>query len=280
MYMKFKTLKCLLLMIAIAAMTGLTGCENSKIRQLKAEIARENRSLPQRLPTGTGSMDSIAYNDDENMVEYYYTLTNELSMPKQISGHKEYIKYMVSSATGKNRDMFKEVANMGISISYNYSNPAWNGETASVVLSAKEIDEALYSDRSDFERAEEALQALLQDYKSMEGQQLDEITIFSEAKLEGNDFVVIYQLEEGPEYQPNYDEIIALHNAGDDSALTELLKEIISSPSAIVDRTILVESNRGFTAIYNIPAGTPGEYCPISVSLSPYELREMGISHL
>lgn len=275
--MKFKTLKCLLLMTAVATMIGLTGCENSTIKQLKAEIARENMSLPQS--TSSGSLDSIAYNDDENMVEFYYTLTNPYLEPKLQSSQKEYIKYIVSSTTGLNREFFKRIVNLGLSLSYNYNTPARNGETLSVVMSAKEIDEALNSDRSDTERTEDALQTLLQIYKSMEGQRLDEITTVSEAKIEGNDLVIIYQIEEEPEYQPNYDEIIALHKAGDNSIISETAKEIISSPEAIADRTILVESNHGLTVIYNLPTGTPGEYYPISVRFSPDELRGMGINH-
>lgn len=274
--MKFKTFKWLLLMTAVIAMTGLSGCENSKIKQLKDEIARANTTLPQRVTAG--SIDSIAYNDDKNMVEYYCTVVDELQQPKQLTGQKEYLRYMVSSATGINREMFKEIANLGISISYNYGAPAWNGETVSVVLSAKEIDEALNSDRSDSERAEDALQALLNAYKSMEGQQIDEITTLSEVKLEDDDLIIIYQLDEGPEYQPFYDDIIAMHKAGDDSAFIESTKETIGSPEAIADRTILVGNNLGIDAIYNLPTGTPGEYCPISVRFSPDELCEMSIS--
>lgn len=276
--MKFKTIKCLLLMAAVAAMTGLTGCGNSRIKQLKAEIARENMSLPQRVPIGT--MDSIVYNDDENMVEYYFTLSDGQQTPEQLSGQKEYIRYMVSSTTGQLREMFQEVASLGISVSYNYTAPSWDGETVSVALSAKEIDEALNSDRSDSERAEDALQALLQSYKSLEGQQLDEITTVSEAKLKGDDLVIIYQLSDDPEYRPNYDNIIASHNAGDDSILTETAEEIIGSPEAKADRTILVASNTGLTVIYNIPTGTPGENIPISVRFSPDELREIGIDQM
>lgn len=278
MYMKFKTLKCLLLMTAVAAMIGLTGCENATIKQLKAEIARENMSLPQRFPLG--SWDSIAYNDDENMVEFYYTLTALYLKPALQSISKEYMKYMVSSTTGVTREFFNRIVNLGLSLSFNYSAPELNGETVSLVMSAKEIDEALNSDRSDTERADDALQALLQIYKSMEGQRLDEITTLSEAKIEGNDLVIIYQLEEGPVYQPNYDEIIALHKAGNDSIFSETAKELMSSPECIGDRTVLVGSNHGITFIYNIPTGTPEEYYPISGHISPDELRGMGISQL
>ncbi len=96
-------------MILIAALSifALAGCENShrsQIRKFKQTAEKTNRSCPTRM-NETITLDSTCYNEKDNSVSYFYSVTGELDNATYMNTHYATFKQALQEAVDNSVEM-------------------------------------------------------------------------------------------------------------------------------------------------------------------------------
>lgn len=109
--------------IIIAALGFLTlaGCNNnhhSQVRKFKQTAEKTNRSCPTRM-NETITLDSTRYNEKDNAVSYFYSVTGELDNAIYMNTHYATFKQALQDAVDNSVEM-EEYRKFNTSIHYIY----------------------------------------------------------------------------------------------------------------------------------------------------------------
>ena len=127
--------------IAALGILTLAGCNNnhrSQVRKFKQTAEKTNRSCPTRM-NETITLDSTCYNEKDNSVSYFYSVTGELDNATYMNTHYAAFKQALQDAVDNSVEM-EEYRKFGTSIRYIYYSGSSNRQLpAFSVSSPKEI---------------------------------------------------------------------------------------------------------------------------------------------
>ena len=111
--------KGIIILITLGLFT-LSGCHNnsSPARKFKRMAEKANRSCPTRLNESI-TLDSTSYNEKNNTVSYFYSVTGELDSPAYMKANYATFKQALQDAVDNSVDM-EEYRQFGTSIQYVY----------------------------------------------------------------------------------------------------------------------------------------------------------------
>ena len=107
--------------IAALGILTLAGCNNnhrSQVRKFKQTAEKTNRSCPTRM-NETITLDSTCYNEKDNSVSYFYSVTGELDNATYMNTHYAAFKQALQDAVDNSVEM-EEYRKFGTSIRYIY----------------------------------------------------------------------------------------------------------------------------------------------------------------
>ena len=107
--------------IAALGILTLAGCNNnhrSQVRKFKQTAEKTNRSCPTRM-NETITLDSTCYNEKDNSVSYFYSVTGELDNATYMNTHYAAFKQALQNAVDNSVEM-EEYRKFGTSIRYIY----------------------------------------------------------------------------------------------------------------------------------------------------------------
>lgn len=107
--------------IAALGILTLAGCNNnhrSQVRKFKQTAEKTNRSCPTRM-NETITLDSTRYNEKDNSVSYFYSVTGELNNATYMNTHYAAFKQALQNAVDNSVEM-EEYRKFGTSIRYIY----------------------------------------------------------------------------------------------------------------------------------------------------------------
>lgn len=106
--------------IAFLGFLTLSGCHNnrSQVRKFKQMAEKTNQSCPTRM-SETVTLDSTTYNEKDNKVSYFYSVTGELDNLTYMNTHYATFKQALQDAVDNSVEM-EDYRKFGTSISYIY----------------------------------------------------------------------------------------------------------------------------------------------------------------
>lgn len=109
-----------IVILAVLGVLSLAGCENnrSQVRKFKQLAEKTNQSCPTRM-NETITLDSTNYNEKNNTVSYFYSVTGELDSPTYMNTHYATFKQALQEAVDNSVEM-EEYRKFGTSIRYIY----------------------------------------------------------------------------------------------------------------------------------------------------------------
>lgn len=109
-----------IVILAVLGVLSLAGCENnrSQVRKFKRLAKKTNQSCPTRM-NETITLDSTHYNEKNNTVSYFYSVTGELDNPTYMNTHYATFKQALQEAVDNSVEM-EEYRKFGTSIRYIY----------------------------------------------------------------------------------------------------------------------------------------------------------------
>ena len=109
-----------IVILAVLGVLSLAGCENnrSQVRKFKRLAEKTNQSCPTRM-NETITLDSTNYNEKNNTVSYFYSVTGELDSPTYMNTHYATFKQALQEAVDNSVEM-EEYRKFSTSIRYIY----------------------------------------------------------------------------------------------------------------------------------------------------------------
>ena len=113
-------------MIVIAAFAGtcllLCGCggRQSPARKFKQMAEQTNRTCPTRM-SRTVTLDSTAYDEKNNTMSYFYSVTGELDSPAYMDAHYDTFRQALQEAVDNSAEM-EEYRRYGARLRYVYAS--------------------------------------------------------------------------------------------------------------------------------------------------------------
>ncbi len=261
----------LILLVAIVAV-GLVSCENAAIKEIRRGTEEANRSCPSEISPGL-YMSQISFLEDEMVVEYVAEFTQDpMGTVEDIENNRTLVALNLNSSTGSLREFYEMLSGNGVGITYRYKSDTWTRD-AVLRFTPEDITGILNNPLSDEEIAEAQFAQVYNNYKSLVGRQIDEMTIISQVELEGDTLTIYYKLIDSPEFRDDYNSIIYASKYNHDEFGRELFKEVIGSQQATQERKIFVDAGKYMELVYLIPDGNGVYKC--SVICSPDEMRFM-----
>ena len=127
--------------IAALGILTLAGCNNnhrSQVRKFKQTAEKTNRSCPTRM-NETITLDSTCYNEKDNSVSYFYSVTGELDNATYMNTHYAAFKQALQDAVDNSVEM-EEYRKFGTSIRYIYYSGSSKKATGCILLQFPQID--------------------------------------------------------------------------------------------------------------------------------------------
>lgn len=110
------------ILIAVLGLLALTGCNDnrhrSQVRKFRQMAEKTNQSCPTRL-NETVTLDSTRYDEKENTVSYFYSVTGELDNAAYMNSRYADFKQALQDAVDNSVEM-EEYRKFGASIRYVY----------------------------------------------------------------------------------------------------------------------------------------------------------------
>lgn len=109
------------IVIAVLGLMTLSGCQgghNKQARKFRQMAQTINQSCPQRM-SETIRLDSTSYDEKNNVMSYFYSVSGELDDAAYMSAHYDTFRQALQEAVDNSIEM-EEYRNYGTSIRYIY----------------------------------------------------------------------------------------------------------------------------------------------------------------
>ena len=116
--------------MAVSSLLALSACHNnnSPARKFKQLAEKANKDCPTRM-SETITLDSTSYNEKNNTVSYFYSVTGELDDPAYMNTNYTTFKKALQDAVDNSVDM-EDYRKFGTSIKYIYFSGSSKQELA------------------------------------------------------------------------------------------------------------------------------------------------------
>lgn len=250
----------------VAVTLMVTGCQNSKVSRLKAEIMRVNDQCPVDMGM-MGSLTKVDFDDDNNLIVFEYTIDEEaldtdvdaLVQEDDYEMGKLWLGQAFQSGDGK--EFADLIIDAGVGVRAELKGTrSW--KTATIVIPADEIQAIRDNPISDDERNARMISGLVESNRSQCPLEVDEGMIMVDVIDDGKNVVFVYDVDEDvydiDEMDSNY---LSMKNEMKKLFHTDAMFKAIGAQL----------SGAGYGMIYRYKGATTGKY--VDIKLTASELR-------
>lgn len=248
----------------MAMMLLITGCQDSKIARLKAEINKYDSQCPVDMGM-LGSLSGVDFDDEERLIVYKYTVdedaldTNVDELVDDDDITHEWMAMVFSTGDGKKFAEIMIDAGVGVKAIFKGKR---SGTTSTVVLPVAEIKSMLDNPMSADERNARTISVMVDSNKSQCPMEVDEGMTMVDVFDDGKNVVFVYDVDEDI-----YDIDVMASNY---LTMKNEMKSLFKTDAMFKSIGAQV-SEAGYGMSYRYKGATSGKY--VDVTLTPGELR-------